>query len=156
MHEKVGNIVQGVTKGVIFHQVNCQGVMGSGVAAAIRGKWPIVFDEYLKLHLDAVKHQTKGKIHLGKMQMVQVAHGLYVCNLFGQQFFGNDGKRYTSYDALDTALASAREWMEQYDVSLSDAHHPLIGSGLGGGKWSIVREIITANLGNETTLWTLP
>ena len=30
----------------ICHQVNCQGVMGSGVAKAIRDKWPQVYEEY--------------------------------------------------------------------------------------------------------------
>ena len=34
--------------GLIIHGVNCQGVMGSGVALAIRNKWPVVYDEYKK------------------------------------------------------------------------------------------------------------
>ena len=34
---------------IIIHQVNCQGAMNSGVAKAIREKWPIVFDKYSKL-----------------------------------------------------------------------------------------------------------
>ena len=31
---------------IICHQVNCQGVMNSGVAKAIREKWPEVYDNY--------------------------------------------------------------------------------------------------------------
>ena len=31
---------------VILHQVNCQGVMGSGVAKQVREKYPIVFEYY--------------------------------------------------------------------------------------------------------------
>ena len=28
------------------HQVNCQGRMGSGIAKAIKEKWPVVYSEY--------------------------------------------------------------------------------------------------------------
>ena len=31
---------------VICHQVNCQGVMGSGIAKQIRDTYPIVFENY--------------------------------------------------------------------------------------------------------------
>lgn len=31
---------------VICHQVNCQGAMNSGVAKAIREKWPVVYKAY--------------------------------------------------------------------------------------------------------------
>mgnify|MGYP002509055859 FL=1 len=31
----------------ICHQVNCRGKMNSGVAKAIREKWPIVYDKYV-------------------------------------------------------------------------------------------------------------
>ena len=33
---------------VICHQVNCQGVMGSGIAKQIRDTYPIVYDNYKK------------------------------------------------------------------------------------------------------------
>ena len=33
---------------IICHQVNCQGVMGSGLAKQIRERYPIVYEEYKK------------------------------------------------------------------------------------------------------------
>lgn len=35
-----------ITNGIIAHGVNCQGVMGAGVALAIRNKWPGCYDLY--------------------------------------------------------------------------------------------------------------
>ena len=43
---KEGNLLDAQTD-VIAHQVNCQGVMGSGVAKQIRDKWPRVYDSYV-------------------------------------------------------------------------------------------------------------
>ena len=40
-----GNLLD-ATEAIIAHQVNCQRKMNSGVAKAIREKYPIVFDIY--------------------------------------------------------------------------------------------------------------
>ena len=40
-----GNLLD-ATEAIIAHQVNCQKKMNSGVAKAIREKYPIVFDIY--------------------------------------------------------------------------------------------------------------
>lgn len=79
---------------IICQQVNCRGVMGAGLAKQIRDKWPVVFEEYVK-----VCNPKK----LGDFQVVQVAPQLYVANLFGQLNYGRD-KRQTNYAALGTAL----------------------------------------------------
>ena len=41
--------ITSITKGVIMHQVNCQNVMGSGVAKALYTKYPQVKLEFHKL-----------------------------------------------------------------------------------------------------------
>lgn len=41
-----------VNWGIIAHGVNCRGRMSSGVAAAIRSKWPIVYDKYREMYDD--------------------------------------------------------------------------------------------------------
>lgn len=43
-----GDILQ-ASEDIIGHQVNCQGVMGAGLAKQIRNKYPHVYDEYRKL-----------------------------------------------------------------------------------------------------------
>ena len=44
MKIKHGDILS-VANGIIVHQVNAQGVMGSGLAKQIREKYPMAFDE---------------------------------------------------------------------------------------------------------------
>ena len=62
-----GNILTPPTRNentIICHQVNCRAAMGAGLARQIRDKWPVVFDEYVK-----VCNPKK----LGDFQVVQVA-----------------------------------------------------------------------------------
>ena len=51
---------------IICHPVNCQGVMGSGIAKQIRDTYPIVYDNY-KQKVDAI--ENKGAL-LGSIQIV--------------------------------------------------------------------------------------
>ena len=151
MQHKVGDVLS-VQEGLIVHQVNCHGKMNSGVAKAIRAKWPIVFSEY-------VKHCQAGVTPddlLGTVQVIQVGPALSVANVFSQLSYGYDGQRYTSYDALDTALKKLQQWMFAHNFTSFDVHHPLIGAGLGGGSWAVISAIIQDRLGTSTTLWTLP
>lgn len=142
-----------VKGGIILQQVNCQGVMGSGVAAAIRSKWPNVFDDY-KAHCSAYRRPSD---MLGSINVSEVEEGLFVVNLFGQLNYGRDvTTRYTSYDALDEALSRTRRWMIEHDLDSSSVHHPAIGSGLGGGHWPTVASLIHQRLGSDTTLWLYP
>lgn len=150
-----GNLLEEVQTGIILQQVNCRGVMRSGIAKSIKEKWPIVEEQYLEIFT----HLSLPEAHrlLGEFQLIEVAPQRYVVNIFGQNFYGRDGARYTSYDALDRALFSLANTIAK-DVRLSflSIHHPLIGCGLGGGNWDIVKAIIEANLGSDTTLWQLP
>ena len=144
-----------VERGVIVHQVNCQGVMGSGVAAALRAKYPIIWQKYKDRCDDNTDAGIPTAALLGYAQLVQVADALWVCNLFSQNHYGRDGRRYTSYDALDTGLHHL--WTQLQPIH-GEIHHPLIGAGLGGGNWSVIKAIIEHRLSDgrgETTLWTL-
>jgi O-acetyl-ADP-ribose deacetylase (regulator of RNase III) len=148
---RIGNIAD-LQVGVIIHQVNCQGVMGSGVAAALRARYPVIWERYKQRCDDNIDSGAQTAALLGHAQLVQVTDGLWVCNLFSQNNYGRDGRRYTSYDALDTGLKHLWDQLKPLHGAL---HHPLIGSGLGGGDWNVVKAIIEHRLGHETTLWTL-
>jgi len=128
-------------KAVIFHQVNCKGAMGSGVAGAIRAKWPIVFDEY-KTFVDGFgKRDWK---LLGMAQGVKVSDDIRVYNLFGQYDYGSDGHRRTEYHALEQAIKMAVNELE-FDYKLQGFAvliPDLIGCGLAGGDRRIVMEIL--------------
>lgn len=139
---------------MVLQQVNCQGIMGSGVAADIRHMFPEVYYKYKQL-FDARDPKLPTAQLLGTLQVVEVMPNKYVANLFGQDFFGRDGRQYTDYCALDTALQELAKYLVKHELDHIEIHHPLIGAGLGGGDWTVIEPIIYRNLG-ATTLWVLP
>lgn len=167
MLQREGNLLDHVKAGIIVQQVNAQGVMGSGIAKSIRDKWPVVWEEYSRV----VRQSTidMGAGYMGMIIPVEVEKNLWVVNIVGQQFYGREpgkrpGGRYTSYDALDLGFqrlgAFALENMIVEDghyTGYPQIHFPLIGCGLGGGKWSVVQALIKDRLpGFHKFLWTLP
>lgn len=98
----IRNVTGDVTspiRGIIGHGVNCQGVMGSGVAWHIRNKFPKAYEEY-----KALCDRTEDKTNLlGSVQIVQITDDLYIANMFTQLNFGGDGKVYASIQAVRDA-----------------------------------------------------
>lgn len=134
---------------VICHQVNCQGVMGSGIAKQFREKWPVVYNDYKQFCEEKTKEHCGATYKLlGDICMVKVDdfNNTFVANLFGQNYYGRDGKRYTSYDALETALIKLKTWcmMNNKDKPVKIGFPDHMGSTLGGGNWKIVESIIDA------------
>ena len=152
MNSQTGNLIEHVKQGVILQQVNAQNKMGSGFAKAVFEQWPMVKDAF---H-DWSAQFRDDEARMGKFQALQVVKGLWVINIVGQRYYGKDGARYTSYDALDTALQAVGAWMRFNHLYHYDVHHPLLGAGLGGGHWPVIAEIIRHRIGPDTTLWTLP
>lgn len=121
---------------IICHQVNCQGVMGSGVARQVRERWPRVFEEYRAYcqecnplgHCLLVPVETRNRI-------------AYVANLFGQDRYGYDGKVYTSYEAFAYALADLKDTIH-HETGLKFAFPHKIASDRGGADWERIYEII--------------
>lgn len=132
------------------------GAMNSGVAKAIREKWPIVYKAYSELcdswNAWAQAHYSKEDIDnhiaqglLGKIQMVQVEDNKAVLNLFGQGTFGYDGKRYTSYDAFWLCLGEIRKIVP---IECPIAFPAYIGSCRGGANWNVIKTMIEEALCN--------
>lgn len=89
------------TVGIIGHGVNCQGVMGSGVALTIRQKFPKAYEAYLELCA-----RTSDRTNLlGTTQLVEVGPQLYVANMFTQFNYGRDGGPYASIQAVREACS---------------------------------------------------
>jgi len=131
---------------VIAHGCNCHGKMGSGVAKAIKKKYPLAFQIY------AAIHSSQG-LELGQLMMVRVSFSeietqsirqVWIANLMTQDQYGYDGKQYCDYDAIRVSLRKLKEWCIENDkVSIA---MPKIGSGLGGGDWGIISAIIEEEL----------
>ncbi len=129
----------------ICHQVNCQGRMGSGIAKAIRDKWPIVYKEYEAKYFEYLNRG--GVMYLqGESQIVPIDNNKNVINMFAQLFYGSDGKRYTSYDAFWACLGNIRNSIPKS----SKIGFPWgIGCGLGGANWEVIQTMIDVVLGDD-------
>ena len=123
---------------VICHQVNCQGVMGAGLAKQVRAKYP---DVYAKYHW-ACNHYDRYTL-LGKVQLVEIAPKRYVANVFGQYRYGTE-KRHTDYGALRLALSKLNERFAGSTIALPYN----MGCNLGGGDWQTVLSVIEDTLSN--------
>ena len=74
---------------IIAHQVNCKGVMGAGVAKAIKKKYRSVYNDYRKLCVE------KGAALMGETQFVWTADRTVVANCFAQNEFGIGSRQTT-------------------------------------------------------------
>jgi len=141
---------------VIAHQVNCQGVMGSGVARQVRELYPEAYHEYCRL---VSQYQDCAKL-LGTTQLVACrdANGqsIQIANLFGQCSFGRDGRQYTDYDALHRCLRTLKNFADATEFKrIGIPYH--MGCGLGGGDWDTVSQIIQQELdGCDVTIFYRP
>lgn len=140
-----------VTHGIIGQQVNCQGVMGSGVAKQIKEKYPMAFEGYRGI-IDS--HKQDKRLLLGRVNGVNVKNGLWIANMFGQHNFGYDGKQYTDVEALATCLRTVRFFAEKENFPVALPYK--IGSDRGGADWIEVEGLIFEIFdGYDVTLYKL-
>lgn len=130
-----GNILEGDEEFVV-QGCNAQGVMGSGLAKAIRDKYPKVYHEYRKAYEDGGNY-----LELGDLIWVDVGERIII-NAITQQNFGRDPNRlYVSYNAIQMVVQALNEELGDLDAP-PRVSFPLIGCGLANGSWKIVGEII--------------
>ena len=141
---EIGNLLDAPVD-YICHQVNCQGRMRSGIAKQIRERWPVVYEEYEKLHRQYLVKGGVTYLH-GQSQVVPINDHQSVINMFAQLFYGYDGKRYTSYDAFWACLGEITEVIPKGSKIGFPAK---IGCGLGGANWEVIFRMIKEVLGDE-------
>lgn len=158
IQHKIGDLFES-NADFIAHQVNCQGVMGSGVAKQVRTLFPRAYARY---H-DVCTYKTKPL--LGHVQICDevLPNGerVYIANLFAQDRYGYGGKRYTDYDAFRSCLCELRKRAELFQVLYGKepqiAMPYRIGCDRGGGDWNIISKIIEEELASfDVTLYKLP
>ena len=147
----------------ICHQVNCQGKMNSGIAKSIREKWPVVYHNYMSKY-DAIsdlavetsngyENLDVSKILLGDIQLVGLWDDYYtidfhqtVINMFSQEHYGYDGRRYTSYDAFWNCLNLIKNAIPKG----SKVGFPgYIGCVRGGANWNVIKSMIEEVLAQD-------
>jgi O-acetyl-ADP-ribose deacetylase (regulator of RNase III) len=129
----------------ICHQVNCQGVMRSGIAKQIRERWPEVYESYKRLY-DIDRYDGTYDL-LDKIDISHIHNdNRHVINMFAQNLYGYDGGRYTSYDAFDICL---RRIKNNVPHGSRIGFPKNIGCGLGGGNWKVISALIEEILGED-------
>ena len=113
-----------VETGLIAHGCNCQGAFGSGIAGAIRKKWPNIFVGFLNHGI--------GKDLLGTIDTIPVDNDLAVINCYTQEFYGPGDKKYADLEAVANCVFQAIDVAQRLDRDLYIAK---IGCGLGGLDW---------------------
>lgn len=121
---------------IICYQCNCQGVMGSGVAAEAKHRYPNVFEAYRKDYLN-------GKLKLGYVCFATAKQDQVIANMCAQDNFGYNGGVYTNYDALQRCLEKVKAFaIFDYDIKPVIAFPYLMSCYRGGGDWNIVYKMI--------------
>jgi O-acetyl-ADP-ribose deacetylase (regulator of RNase III) len=87
---------------IIAHQVNCKGVMGSGVAKQIAELYPSILTDYILIC------NTKGQNCLGHILYSYPFENrnIIIANLFGQYSYGHEDRVYTDIKALEKCFMS--------------------------------------------------
>lgn len=128
---------------IIAHGCNCCGVMGSGVAKAVKEKYPWafkVYEEHYKTSVVFNSHPPKPGI------VIPAVNGsMHVLHLLTQRIYGRDpDKRYVSYDAIDECFTFVAHYMRNF--GLYEIGIPKIGAGLGNGYWPAIEAIIALRM----------
>ena len=155
--ERLGDLLT-ATHGIIVHGCNAQGVMNSGVAKAIRARYPGAFTAYRRAY-DAAVAAGQRQLTVGEVIWYEVPADqrpgpapLWIANAITQAFYGRTpGHRYVDYHGLHQAFEDVGARARQWGLPV---HYPRVGAGLGGGDWGTIESLINEALaGVSHTLW---
>jgi O-acetyl-ADP-ribose deacetylase (regulator of RNase III) len=118
----------------IAHGVNCQGVMGAGVARIIRDAWPEVFADYETL-CHRFAHQPEILLG-GVLPSTITGSPLIILNAF-TQLAPMTSRRAVNYNSVALCFEKINKLCAGKTVAM-----PRIGAGLAGGDWDIIRVIV--------------
>ena len=133
---------------IIPHCCNNLGVMGAGVALALKMKWAKVFDQYKKMESESPNYGLTNR--LGENSYASVEDNIIVVNMIGQNGVVSDNNSIpVKYWALQRCMEAVRSELLphinctlDYDGMTPVIHTPMFGSDLAGGKWEFILELI--------------
>lgn len=128
---------------IICQQVNCMGVMGSGLAKQIMNKWPTVYTEYKSFcNMFNSPEELIGQVNFVSLNYDNLEEYRMIANLFGQLNYGrNKNIVYTDYNALKDAFINLKcHFIRNHKIKIAIPYG--IGCGLANGSWNKVYKII--------------
>jgi O-acetyl-ADP-ribose deacetylase (regulator of RNase III) len=140
--------VLAIDRGIIVHGCNCQGVMGSGVAAEVAKRFPEAFTAYK--WQEEIDGLTLGNISFAYTSTKdKIIVNALTQNLYGAKNASYSNGRLTSYDAVAECFYKVLELCKKNNCF--DVAFPLIGAVRGGGDWSVISAIIDSVLPDTIT-----
>jgi O-acetyl-ADP-ribose deacetylase (regulator of RNase III) len=121
---------------ILAHGVNCQGVMGSGVAKTFKQKYPEAFEDYLYFFKKYKYENDVAPLGVSRL-FYSCSNDLLLASMFTQEFYGNDGRQYVNYEAFFDSFRKVADYYEDSTIIM-----PKIGAGLGGGDWGIIEGLM--------------
>jgi O-acetyl-ADP-ribose deacetylase (regulator of RNase III) len=144
---KTGNLLE-ASEPMLVHGCNAQGKMASGVAGSIRNRFPFAYEAYMNMfHRD--------RLDLGSVVWAIHKDQPVIGNAITQEHYGYDGQRYVNYGAIVNCIEEIEKFVRSTQSNstkdgieleafgpIRRVAFPLIGTKLGGGKWSAISDII--------------
>lgn len=127
---------------VIGHGVNCRGVMGAGVAAIVRERFPEAYTAYIRA-CRSYRHQTEWWFNnshrspVGKAQLVTCTetldlYSVTIANMFTQVNPGPDARLHHITKAIRSTLDRTIKDSKAAQLMPPPVVIPMIGAGIGG------------------------
>ena len=112
---------------------------GGGFAAAVRRTWPHAQEEFREWVAQQREHLSLGRVHFSSIkEAVQIA------SIVAQRGYGPSDKPRIRYGALRQGLSEVARVARDTHASV---HMPRIGTGMAGGSWDLIEELVRDTLG---------
>jgi Zn-dependent peptidase ImmA (M78 family) len=137
---------------ILLQVVNDKAITwGAGFSRTLRAKWPSAQREFTNWAMS-----RRQDFRLGSVHRAMISDDLTLVSLVAQKGYGETDRPRIRYGALQQTLTSVSAIARQASASV---HMPRIGTGLAGGDWAIVEEMIVQTLGQagiDITVYDLP
>lgn len=128
---------------LIPHVVNSWGSWGAGFVVPLGAYFPESRESYFQwAHTRNAPHDVALPFRLGEVQYVDdLKRNIVVCNMLAQEGIGNapDGTPPIRYEALQKCMSHVARYCDGKRCRICA---PMLGSGLSGGSWPRIEEMI--------------
>ena len=125
---------------------------GGGFAEALKKRWPAAQADFRRQMIAHHRHS----LALGNARICKLPDGVLVASVVAQKGYGESVSPRVRYTALRKGLETVAEAAAQEGATV---HMPRIGTGQGGGSWSVIEDILQATFGEKSvpvTVYDLP
>lgn len=118
----------------LVNAVNCVGVMGKGIAAAFKKRYPAMFKDY-------AARCKRGEVLPGKPYPFVDSSGIIILNFPTKDHWRGASRLAYIENGLEHFAAHYKEW------GISSIAFPALGCGAGGLEWAEVKPLMVTTLG---------